>query len=312
MARVLVTGGAGFIASHVADALIAKGHTVAIVDNLVTGFKENVNPKAIFYEADIRDAGRMAEIFDEFKPEYVDHHAAQMDVRKSTVDPVFDAQCNILGSLNLILNARKHKINKFIYVSTGGAVYGDVKPDVLPLGEEYPVNPICQYGISKHTVEHYLFLERYLYNQQYTVLRYPNVYGPRQNPKGEAGVTAIFVGQMLRGEQPKIFGDGSKTRDYVFIADVVKANVLAIESDFNGILNIGSGKGTSDQEIFDACAAATGFKGKPVYESVRPGEVPHICLDGTKAKNVLGWAPTVSLADGIAKVFEYNRQRLRA
>ena len=257
MAQVIVTGGAGFIASHVADALIAKGHTVAVVDNLVTGFQENVNHKTKFYEADIRDAKRMDEIFDEFKPDFVDHHAAQMDVRKSTVDPVFDAQCNILGSLNLILNARRHKIKKFIYVSTGGAVYGDVKAEVLPLNEEYPVNPICQYGISKHTVEHYLFLEKYLHGQSYTVLRYPNVYGPRQNPKGEAGVTAIFVGQMLRGEQPKIFGDGSKTRDYVFISDVVKANILAIESDFNGILNIGYGKGTSDQEIFDACAAAT-------------------------------------------------------
>lgn len=309
MAKYLVTGGAGFIASHVVDALIKDGNEVVIIDDLSTGKKENLNPKAKFYHDDIRDAKRMEEIFDKEKPDYVNHHAAQMDVRRSTRDPVYDAECNILGSLNIILNARKHKVKKFIYISTGGAVYGDVKEKELPLNEEYPVNPICQYGISKHTVEHYLYLEKFLYDQNYTVLRYPNVYGPRQDPHGEAGVTAIFVGQMLKGKECKIFGDGRKTRDYVFISDIVKANLLAMKSDYNGIINIGSAKGTSDQEIYDACAKATGFDKKAIYEDFRPGEVMHIFLDPSKAKKILGWESTVKLSEGIAKVAEFHKNK---
>lgn len=309
--RILVTGGAGFIASNVADAFIAQGHEVAIVDNLETGFRENVNPTARFYKNDIRDAAAMDRIFDEFKPDVVNHHAAQMDVRRSTRDPVYDAQCNILGSLNLILAAQRTGVKRFMYVSTGGAVYGDVPEKDLPVSEDYPVNPICQYGISKHTVEHYLFLYQRLYGLPYIVMRYPNVFGPRQTPHGEAGVVSIFTGLLLADKPCTIFGDGSKTRDYVFIADVVRANLLALTSSYNGILNIGSGKGTSDQQVYDAVAAAVGSPLKPNYTAVRPGEVMHICINGATAKQVLGWEPQVPVADGIARTVVYIRQQKR-
>lgn len=308
--RVLVTGGAGFIASHVADAFVAQGHEVAIVDNLATGFRENINPKAKFYEADIRDAAAMDRIFDEFKPEVVNHHAAQMDVRRSTRDPVYDAQCNILGSLNLILAAVRTGVKRFMYASTGGAVYGEVPPADLPVNEDYPVNPISQYGISKHTVEHYLFLYRQLHGLSYIVLRYPNVYGPRQTPHGEAGVVAIFTGLLLAGKPCTIFGDGTKTRDYVFVEDVVRANRLALESEYNGILNIGSGKGTSDQQVYDAVAAAVGSTLKPLYADFRPGEVRHICLDARRAEKILGWKCTVPFAEGVARTVTHIRSRV--
>ena len=306
--RILVTGGAGFIASNIADALIRDGHEVAILDNLETGFRKNVHPKARFYEHDIRDAAAVDRIFDEFRPEAVNHHAAQMDVRRSTRDPVYDAQCNILGSLNLILAATRTGVKRFLYVSTGGAVYGEVPPADLPVREDYPVNPLCQYGISKHTVEHYLFLYRRLYGLPYVVLRYPNVFGPRQTPHGEAGVVSIFTGLLLAGKQCTIFGDGSKTRDYMFIADVVRANLLALAADYNGILNIGSGHGTSDQEVFDAVAAAVGVQTKPLYTAVRPGEVGHICLDAGRAKQILGWQPTVPFREGVQQTVQYIRR----
>ena len=306
--KILVTGGAGFIGSNIADALIRDGHEVAILDNLETGFRKNVNPKARFYEHDIRDAAAVDRIVDEFRPEMVNHHAAQMDVRRSTRDPVYDAQCNILGSLNLILAAQRTGVKRFLYVSTGGAVYGEVPAKDLPIREDYPVNPICQYGISKHTVEHYLFLYRRLYGLSYIVLRYPNVFGPRQTPHGEAGVVSIFTGLLLNGKQCTIFGDGSKTRDYMFIEDVVRANLLGLASDYNGIINIGSSIGTSDQQVYDAVAAGVGSSAKPIYTSVRPGEVMHICLNGGRAKEVLGWQPTVPFRDGVRKTVDYIRQ----
>jgi UDP-glucose 4-epimerase len=307
--RILVTGGAGFIASNVVDAFIADGHEVAIVDNLETGFRENVNPKAHFYKNDIRDAAAMDRIFDEFKPETVNHHAAQMDVRRSTRDPVYDAQCNVLGSLNLILSAQRTGVKRFMYVSTGGAVYGEVPKSALPVNEDYPVNPICQYGISKHTVEHYLFLYRRLYGLSYIVMRYPNVFGPRQTPHGEAGVVSIFTGLLLAGKPCTIFGDGGKTRDYVFIEDIVRANRLALASSYDGILNIGSGKGTSDQQVYDAVAASVGSSLKAIYTAVRPGEVMHICINGTRAKQIIEWEPIVPFREGVEKTVEYIKQK---
>jgi UDP-glucose 4-epimerase len=305
--KILITGAAGFIASNVADEFIQQGHEVAVLDNLSTGFRHNLNPKAHFYEVDIRDATGVDRVFDEFKPEVVNHHAAQMDVRRSTRDPVFDAQCNILGSLNLILAAVRTGVKRFMYVSTGGAVYGDAPKKDLPVDESYPVNPISQYGISKHTVEHYLFLYNRLHHLSYIVLRYPNVFGPRQTPHGEAGVVAIFSGLLLDGKPCTIFGEGNKTRDYVFIGDIVRANVLALQSDFCGIVNIGSGIGTGDRAVYDAVAAAVGTKLQPTYTAVRPGEVEHIYLNAARAKKILGWTPAVPFPEGVRRTVEYIR-----
>ena len=224
--KILVTGGAGFIASHLVDRLIAHGHRVIVVDNLSAGQKENVNPKASFYLTDICDAQALEEVFKRERPEIVNHHAAHVNVRKSVEMPVYDANINILGSLNLCELSKKYQIKKFIYVSTGGAVYGE--PKDLPVQETCPVEPLSQYGVSKHTVEHYLSIFYKLYGLNFTVLRYPNVYGPRQSPHGEAGVVAIFSELLLQNKPPTIFGDGSKTRDYVYVEDIVAANLMVL------------------------------------------------------------------------------------
>lgn len=306
MEKVLVTGGAGFIGSHVVDRCISEGYEVAIIDNLSTGFRKNLNPKATFYEVDIRDFEKVKMVFEKEKPDYVNHHAAQMDVRKSTQDPVFDAECNIIGSLNLILNSVEFKIKKLIYISTGGAVYGE--PQDLPVTEEYPLNPLCQYGVSKHTVEHYLYLYRRNFDMNYTVLRYPNVYGPRQNPHGEAGVIAIFLGLMLDGERPTIFGDGTQTRDYTFIEDIVDANLIAMTKEDGEIYNIGTGVETSVRQIFDSIEAILQTGLEPIYADERVGEIQSISLDATKAKEEIGWFPKHDFLSGLKKTIKYYQK----
>jgi len=304
--NALVTGGAGFIGSHVADALIERGYSVSIVDNLSTGYERNLNPKAKFYKLDIRNE-KLNEVFDKEKPELVSHHAAQMDVRKSVEDPIYDAQVNVLGSLNLIENCKRVGVKKIIYASTGGAVYGE--PDSFPVNEKHDIDPLSQYGITKHVVEHYLSLYYKLYRLKFTVLRYPNVYGPRQDPHGEAGVVAIFTEQMLEGITPKIFGDGSKTRDYVFIEDIVRANMSAIDKGDNEILNLGWGREVTDFEIFDTVRKALGVEVEPIYTDKRLGEIDRICLDASKARKTLDWQPEISLKDGITKTVEYYKKR---
>ena len=303
--KILITGGAGFIASHVSDRYIADGHQVVVLDNLITGKRENLNPAARFVELDIRQPCEIEALFKTEKFDIVNHHAAQMDVRKSTEDPIFDAQCNILGSLNLILNATRHGVQKFIYISTGGAVYGE--PKRLPVEEDDPINPECQYGISKHTVEHYLYLYRRLHNLNYTVLRYPNVYGPRQNPQGEAGVNAIFAGLMLAGQTPRIFGTGSQVRDYVFISDVVEANARALTRGDGEIINLGSEHGTSVRELFDLLKPLTGFAGEPDLAQPRPGEIQRIFLTGKKARRVLDWQATVDVPTGLQRTVAWMK-----
>ena len=307
MAKVLVTGGAGFIGSHVVDKLIDEGHSVVVVDNLSTGFRKNVNPEAKFYEEDIRDASAMERIFEAERPRYVDHHAAQMDVRKSVEDPLFDAETNILGSLNLIRLSVKFNVDKFVYVSTGGAVYGE--PDYLPVDEAHPVNPECQYGISKHTVEHYLHLYQLHDGLESISLRYPNVYGPRQNPQGEAGVVAIFVGRMMKGEPPIIFGDGKQLRDYVYVGDIVNANLLAMNSGRTGIYNFGSGVGTSVNQICHKLARLMGFRGEPQFAPARTGEIFKIYLDAAKAAAELDWRCETSLDDGLDQTVKWFRSQ---
>ncbi len=240
--RILVTGGAGFIGSNVADRFIALGHEVAILDNLSSGFREFVNPKATFFEADITDAAAIERAFASFRPELVDHHAAQIDVRKSVTDAGFDATVNIVGGIRLLEACTRHGVKKFVYASTGGALYGEGRQ--LPATEDHPINPEAPYGASKHALEHYLYLWKLLHGLDYTVLRYPNVYGPRQNPHGEAGVNAIFIGLMLEGKRPKIFGTGEQVRDYLFVDDVVEGNVIALSKGSGEMVNLGTGVGS--------------------------------------------------------------------
>ncbi len=302
--RILVTGGAGFIASHVADAYIKLGNEVAIVDDLSRGSQANVNPAARFYLGDIRDEHFVKSVFENERPDVVNHHAAQMDVRRGVREPLFDASVNILGSLNILQSAVAFHTKRIIYVSTAGAAYGE--PEMLPVPEDSPINPITPYGISKHTVEHYLFTYRVLYGLEYVVLRYGNVYGPRQSSQGEAGVFAIFFEQLLAGDQPVIYGDGSKVRDYVYIDDVARANVLALERGNGEIFNIAGGVETTDQEVFDTVQELAGSAGvRPRYVARRPGEIEKIRLDISKAESQLGWRPQVSLRDGAKKTAAY-------
>lgn len=303
--KILVTGGAGFIGSHVVDLYLENGHEVVIVDDLSTGRLSNVNPRATFYQVDIGDRA-VEEIFRREQPDVVNHHAAQMDVRYSVAHPLFDAEVNILGSIRLIELARQYRVKRFIYISSGGAAYGE--PVYLPCDENHPVDPLCPYGASKHTVEHYLFLYEKNYGLPYTVLRYPNVYGPRQNPGGEAGVIAIFTGKMLCGEEVVINGDGEQLRDYVFVKDCARANLLALDPRFpSGIYNLGSGKGTSVNELFAALQQLTGSTLPARYGPAKLGETRHIYLNAAKATRVLGWAQRVGLKQGLAETVEYVR-----
>ena len=305
--KILLTGGAGFIGSHVADLYIENGHEVVIIDDLSTGHTSNINPQAAFYQLDIRDAG-LQKIFEEERPDIINHHAAQMNVRRSIIEPIFDADVNILGSINLLENARKYGVQRFIYISTGGAVYGE--PEYLPCDETHPIKPICQYGASKHTVEHYLYMYYENYGLKYTVLRYPNVYGPRQDPHGEAGVVAIFTGQMLEGKQVVINGDGEQERDFVHVIDCAQANLLALTSETVGIFNIGSEKGTTVNQIFSTLREVNGYKKEPLFGPSIVGETQKIYLDASRANTELGWKSNIGLKEGLESTAGYfDRQK---
>lgn len=303
--RILVTGGAGFIGSNVADRFIERGHEVAVLDDFSSGLRENVHSAARVYEADVADAEALERCFAEFRPEIVDHHAAQIDVRHSVADPVHDAMINIVGGLRLLQACSRHGVRKFVYASTGGAIYGEGRD--LPATESHPVNPEAPYGVSKHTLEHYLYMWKLLHGLDYTVLRYPNVYGPRQNPHGEAGVNAIFIGLMLRGKAPRIFGTGEAVRDYLYVGDVVEANELALGKGSGEIVNLGTGVGTSVNDIVRELKPLTGFAGEAIYEAARAGEVQRIYLDAAHAKQVLGWTPRTAFRDGLAKTVDWSR-----
>lgn len=302
--KVLVTGGAGFIGSHVVDQFLAAGHEVVIVDNLSTGRERNLNPAARFYKIDIRDP-ELIKVLEEERPEVVDHHAAQMDVRKSVVDPMFDADVNIKGTLNLLEACRKTGVRKVVYISSGGAAYGE--PVYLPCDEKHPIDPLCPYGVTKHTVEHYLFLYKALYGLDYAVLRYPNVYGPRQDPNGEAGVVAIFTGLMLKGKPVTIFGNGEQERDFVLVTDCARANLMVAEPGPTGIYNLGCGVGTNINQIFAELKRIIAYPAPANYGPAKTGETFKIYLDAQKAGRELGWEPTYSLADGLARTVEYFR-----
>ena len=304
--RVLVTGGAGFIGSHIVDELINQGHTVSVVDDFSEGSLRNLNSDARLFDVSINDAPALEEAFAEARPDIVSHHAAQISVRNSMYDPTRDAQVNIIGSLNVLQAAVKHDVERFIFASTS-VVYA--KPSRLPMDEAHPLSPESVYGVSKLSVENFIRLYSDTYGIRHKIFRYGNVFGPRQNPHGEAGVVAIFAGQFLRGEQPTIFGDGTKTRDYVFVSDVVAASIAAMdEAGDNDTYNIARGIGVSDYEMFDAVAAAADSSMQPRYAPVRPGEPQHLSLDPTKAHEILAWRPSVSLSEGIAQVVEHYRR----
>jgi UDP-glucose 4-epimerase len=302
--RILVTGGAGFIASHVSDRLLALGQHVAIVDNLSTGKRENLPAAATFYEIDIRDKA-LDQVFETEKPQVVIHHAAHANVAESVRNPGYDASVNIGGSINLFECCAKHDVEKIIYASTGGALYGEAC--YLPADEVHPIDPVSPYGVSKYAVEQYLYAYRENHGLEYVVLRYPNVYGPRQDSHGEAGVVAIFSLQLLTGQQPTIFGDGSKTRDYCYVSDIVDANVLALNSPHTSTYNLGRGIEITDLEVFESVQEAVGVQIEPQFAAVRPGEVEHIALDASKAERELGWKWKVDLIEGVAGAVEFYR-----
>ncbi len=303
--NVLVTGGAGFIGSHLVDTLIADGHSVAAVDILATGKRENVNPQATLYEIDIRSPA-LAAAFEAARPEVVFHVAAHASVSESVRDPMHDAEVNVLGTLNVLQQCAAYGVGRFVFSSTGGALYGE--PERLPADEEHPVSPLSPYGASKAAAEAYVQTHCALSGIRYTILRYGNVYGPRQDPFGEAGVVAIFANAMMGGRPPTIFGDGSHERDYVYVDDVVRANVLALAQAEDGVYNIGTGEGTTVAQVFDALAGATDYGGDPEHAAERPGDVHRIYLDVRRAERGLGWRAAVSLEEGIRCTVDAMRE----
>jgi UDP-glucose 4-epimerase len=299
--RCLVTGGAGFIGSHVVDALVEAGHQVLALDNLATGKRAQLNPAASFVEADLRDADLDALLAD-FRPEVVLHQAAQASVPASVHDPLDDASVNVVGTLRLLEAARKSGVRKVIYAATGGAMYG--APRYLPIDERHPVEPLSPYAVSKTAAGHYLRVYQSLYGLAYTSLRYANIYGPRQDPHGEAGVIAIFTNRMLAGEQPIVHGAGTDQRDYVFVGDVARANLLALRRADNAAVNIGTGVGTDVNTLFDRLKALTEFEGERVHGPPRAGDVPSMRLDPSLSGQLLGWTAEVPLADGLRRTVE--------
>lgn len=301
--NILVTGGAGFIASHIVDAFIEAGHNVVIIDNLTTGREENINPKAKFYKADIRDD--LSKIFEEHKFDVVNHHAAQIDVRRSVTDPIYDAQVNILGTLNLLQNSIKYGVKKFMFASTGGAVYGE--QDYFPADEAHKQQPLSPYGISKLAVEKYLYFYKEVHKLNYTILRYANIYGPRQNPLGEAGVVCIFLDKILAGAQPIINGSGEQTRDYVYVKDVVKANLLTLNEEESEIYNVGTGIETSVNELFRLINENFNNQIKEVHGPAKPGEQMRSVITSEKLYKKFGWKPNTLLRDGLRETIDYYK-----
>lgn len=306
--RILVTGGAGFIGSHLAEAFVREGHEVSIVDDLSSGREENVPKGARFYRFDIRSA-ELGQVFASEKPEILCHHAAQMDVRRSVADPSYDASVNILGLLNLMELGRQNGLRRVLFASTGGAIYGE--QEVFPCPETHPTEPVSPYGVAKLASERYLHFYSVQYGISWVGLRYANVYGPRQNPHGEAGVVAIFTEKLLRGEQPIIHGDGLQTRDYVYVGDLVRANLLALESDYCGPLNLGTGRETDVNSLFHLLRQITGVTAAERHGPPKPGEQRRSCIDSTLAERVLGWRAEVELNQGLERTVEFFRSRVR-
>lgn len=304
--KILVTGGAGFIGSHIVDAYLRLGHDVSVIDNFVTGQRQNLNPQAKLFEVDIRDTEEVKRVFKAGRFSLVNHHAAQMDVRRSVSDPMYDASVNILGILNILECCVAGGVQRILFASSGGAVYGE--QDYFPADEEHPTRPIAPYGVAKLSSEHYLFYYKAVYGLDSVSLRYANVYGPRQNPKGEAGVIAIFVSKMLAGEQPVINGDGKQTRDYVYVGDVVEANILALQHSGSDVFNIGTSVEIDVNTLFHHLKRATQSSCREEHGETKKGEQLRSVLDTRKIQTALGWKPSVSLEEGLQRTVDYFKK----
>ncbi|MGM0472110.1 MAG: NAD-dependent epimerase/dehydratase family protein [Bacillota bacterium] len=301
---VLVTGGAGFIGSQVVDHLVAD-KDVIIADNLSTGCRDYVNPAAKFYRVDIRDQAQLRGLFETEKIEYVIHQAAQIDVQRSLEEPTFDAENNILGTINLLECCKDYNIQQIVYASSA-AVYG--QPQYLGIDEEHPINPLSGYGISKYTPEHYIKAYHELYDLDYTILRYANVYGPRQDSTGEGGVISIFANLILHNKRPVIFGDGQQTRDFIYVADIARANLAALESEANQVFNISCNQQTSINQLVELMNQVAGTDLAPRYEAARPGDIEDSYLNNHKAKRLLDWQPEYGLQEGLEQTLAYYQQ----
>ncbi len=305
--KIVVTGGAGFIASHIVDAYVARGHQVHVFDDLSTGQTANLNAEAVLHQVDI-GGKQAARLIEEIKPEVLNHHAAQMDVRHSVADPAFDARVNILGFLNLLEASKNAGVKKVIFASSGGAVYGE--QEAFPAPETHATNPASPYGVSKRAGELYLSYYHQAFHLPYIALRYANVYGPRQSTKGESGVVAIFLSALLNGNAPVINGDGRQTRDYVYVGDVVAANVAALGSSFVGPINIGTGIETDVVTIFELLRDEVGSEIEARHGPAKPGEQRRSALDCRLAGQVLGWRPQIPLREGLKKTAAFYRDNL--
>ncbi|MCM8804162.1 MAG: NAD-dependent epimerase/dehydratase family protein [Candidatus Omnitrophica bacterium] len=303
MAKILVTGGCGFIGSHTVDRLIEEKNQVIVIDNLSTGFIENLNKKAIFYNVDIQEKEKLSDIFKNYSFDYVFHFAGQINVRKGEKDPIFDINVNVIGIVNLLEELKKNPPKKIIFSSTGGVMYG--LTDIFPTPESVEPFPICIYGISKLTCEKLLYAYSKNYGINFVSLRYGNVYGPRQNYLSEAGVISIFISRVIEGKECIIFGDGEQTRDFIYIEDVVDANILFMENDINGIFNIGTGIETSVNRVFDIINENIGKDCKKVYRKAKKGELKRSCISIEKVKRYTGWSPKYKIEEGIKKTIEW-------
>jgi UDP-glucose 4-epimerase len=307
--RILVTGGAGFIGSHVVDAYITAGHEIAVLDDFSTGSEANLNPAAQLYKVDLRDQEGVHKAVASFRPEIVNHHAAQSEVPKSVADPTFDAQVNIIGGLNLLKACVDHDVKKVIFISSGGALYGE--PDVIPADEDHPVRPLSPYGTSKFCFEQYLGTFQRTFGLEYTVLRYANIYGPRQDFFAEEGrVIAIFTSRMLANRPVTIDGDGEQSRDMLHVGDVATANLAALESGAGGTFHISSGFAVTINDLYRKLALLTDYKLFPNYGPSRKGDVYRIALDNSRALRDLGWEPQVDLEEGLSLTVDYFRERI--
>jgi UDP-glucose 4-epimerase len=307
--KILVTGGAGFIASHISDAYLAAGHEVVIVDDLSSGKRANLPAAAKFYHADIRTP-EAREIIRNERPQVLSHHAAQMDVRRSVSDPAFDAEVNVLGLINMLEGAREVGAERVLFASSGGATYGE--QTAFPAPEDHVHNPLSPYGITKATGEHYLFFYHAVYGLPYVALRYGNVFGPRQDPHGEAGVVAIFTERLLAGQTPTINGDGKQTRDYVFVGDVVRANVAALTTTFVGAVNIGTATETDVNTLYAHLRVLTGSPHQAQHGPAKAGEQRRSVIAIERAAKVLGWKPEMPLEEGLRRTVEFFRARLKS